>query len=138
MDILQPLLQTLLYLTVASYAMLALFLIVGACLPPDGSNTMNKMNQVKRIGVITKQRFIVLPELLKGVIAARPSIPWSALARYHTFRSYEPVLAAFAPAAEADLIQSIARQIVDRSDVKRRQLSIHLEEAFTNSRPTRA
>ena len=33
MNILQPLLQTLLYLTVASYAMLALFLIGGACLP---------------------------------------------------------------------------------------------------------
>jgi G:T/U-mismatch repair DNA glycosylase len=44
----------------------------------------------------------------------------------HAFKTYEPSLAAYAPAALAALIRLAARQITERRDVARRQLSINL------------
>jgi hypothetical protein len=46
----------------------------------------------------------------------------------HTFKTYEPVLAAFVPDVAADVVRAVVRQIVDREGMKRRQVSLRLEE----------
>lgn len=58
---------------------------------------------------------------------------WTVLATTEsdfTLESYEPVLAAYAPYALADLIRTTARQISDRQGVARRQLSIALIQHY--------
>jgi hypothetical protein len=48
----------------------------------------------------------------------------------HKFKTYEPALAAYAPDAFAKLIRSTARQITERRDMARRQLSLSLIKHF--------
>lgn len=48
----------------------------------------------------------------------------------HNFERYEPALCAYAPQAIADLVKSIIRSIVTRSEVGVRQLSFHVWENY--------
>jgi hypothetical protein len=48
----------------------------------------------------------------------------------HTYETYEPTLAAFTPDTGATLIRSVTGQITDRREMKRRQLSLKLEEHY--------